>query len=165
MPDAPAPLKTTLIWSMLLARQLHRIQQRRAGDDRRAVLIVVEDGNLHRLLQRLFDVEALRRLDVFQVDAAEGGLEQLAGLDDLVGILGVELDIEHIDVGEAFEQDAFAFHHRLAGQRADVAESEHRGAVGDHGDQVAFGGVLEGVLRILLDFEAGIGYARGVGEA
>ena len=59
-----------------LACQLHRIRQGRAGDDRGAVLIVVEDGDLHRLLQRLFDVEAFRRLDVFQVDAAESGLQQ-----------------------------------------------------------------------------------------
>ena len=126
-----------------LAGKLDRVHQRRAGDDRRAVLIVVEDGNLHRLLQRLFDVEALGRLDVFQVDAAEGGLEQLAGLDDFVGILRVQLDVEDVDVGEAFEQDTLAFHDRLAGQRADVAQAEHRGAVGDDGDQVALGGVMK----------------------
>ena len=165
MPEAPAPLTTTLIWSMRLPVSSTAFDQRRAGDDGRAVLVVVEDGDLHRLLQRLFDVEALRRLDVFQVDAAEGGLQQLAGLDDLVGILGVQLDVEHVDVGESLEQDTLAFHDRLAGQRADVAQSEHRGAVGDHRDQVALGGVLECVLRVLLDLQAGIGDARGVGEA
>ena len=53
-----------------------------------------------------FDVEALRRLDVFQVDAAEGGLEDLAGADDFVRILGVELDVEDVDIGEALEEDA-----------------------------------------------------------
>ena len=155
MPDAPAPLTTTLISSMLLAHQLQRIHQRGAGDDRGAVLVVVEDRDLHRLLQRFFDVEALRRLDVFQVDAAEGGLQKLAGLDDFVGIVGVQFDVEHVDVGKALEQHTLAFHDRLAGQRADVAQSEHRGAVGHHRDQVALGGVLVGVLRVLLDLEAG----------
>ena len=67
--------------------------------------------------QFFLDVEALRRLDVFQVDAAESGLEHLAGANDLVGVLGGQLDIEHIDIGEAFEQHALAFHDRLAGQR------------------------------------------------
>ena len=58
------------------------------------------------------------------------------------------------------EQDAFAFHDRLAGQCADIAQAEHGGSVGDHRDQVAFGRVLISVLRILLDFKTGIGYAR-----
>ena len=122
-------------------------------------------GNLHRLLQRFFDVEALRRLDVFQVDAAEGWLQQLAGLDDLVRILGVQLDVEDIDAGESLEQDTFAFHDRLTGLCADVAESKNGSAIGDDRDQVALVGVLECVLRILLDFEAGNRNAWGVGEA
>jgi hypothetical protein len=49
----------------------------------------------------------------------------------------VDLDVEHVDAGELLEQAALAFHHRLAGERPDVAEAEHRGAVGDHRDQVA----------------------------
>ena len=87
-------------------------------------------------------IEALRRLDVFEVDAAEGGLQHLAGADDLVRGRGVQFEIEHVDVGEALEQDALAFHDRLAGEGADIAQSEDRGAVGDDGDQVALGGVF-----------------------
>ena len=49
--------------------------------------------------------------------------------------------------------------------RADVAESEHGGAVGYHRDQVALVGVLECILRVLLDLKAGNSYAGGVGEA
>ena len=138
MAEAPAPLTTIFIFVHLLAHQLQRVHQGRARNDCRSVLIVVEDGNLHRLLQRLFDVEAFRRFDVFQVDAAECRLQQLAGLDDFVGFMGIELDVEHIDIGESFEQDSLAFHHRLAGQRADVAQAEHRRAVADHRDQVPF---------------------------
>ena len=115
----------------ILAADFERVEQARAADDRGAVLIVVEDRDLHRLDQRFLDVEALRRLDVFQIDAAEGGLENLAGADDFIGVLGVELDIEDVDIGEALEQDGLAFHYRLAGEGADVAESEHRGAVAD----------------------------------
>ena len=49
------------------------------------------------------------------------------------------------------EQHAFAFHHRFAGERADVAQPQHRGAVGDHRDQVAARGHLAGRVRVLGD--------------
>ena len=88
----------------LLADDLERVEQRGAGDDRRAVLVVVEDGDLHRLPQRLLDVEAVGRLDVLEVDAADGGLEELAELDDVVGDLGADLEIEDVDVGELLEE-------------------------------------------------------------
>ena len=62
-------------------------------------------------------------------------------VDQLVRVALVDLDVEHVDAGELLEQHALAFHHRLAGERADVAQAEHRGAVGDHRDQVAARGV------------------------
>ena len=75
----PRPAEYDPHFADLLAGQLHRIQQRRPRDDRRAVLIVVEDRDLHGALQLRLDHEALRRLDVLQVDAPKGRLEQLAG--------------------------------------------------------------------------------------
>ena len=74
---------------------------------------------------------ALRRLDVFEIDAAEGRLERLDDADDLFRILRVQLDVEDVDVGESLEQDALALHHRLRGERADVAQAEHGGAVAE----------------------------------
>src|SRR3712207_6942435 len=40
-----------------------------------------------------------------------------------------------------------AFHHRLGRQRAEVAEAQDGGAVGDHGDHVALRGVVVGGVR------------------
>src|SRR3546814_11020729 len=54
------------------ADQPEAVVDRRADDDRGAVLVVVEHRDVHALAQRGLDLEALRRLDVFQVDAAEG---------------------------------------------------------------------------------------------
>ena len=116
----------------LLADDLERVEHRGADDDRGAVLVVVEDRDLHPLAQLALDDEALRRLDVLEVDAAEGRLERGDDVDELVRIALVDLDVEHVDAGELLEQHALAFHHRLAGERADVAQAEHRGAVGDH---------------------------------
>src|SRR5574337_1092595 len=119
-----------------LADDLQRVQHRRADDDRGAVLVVVEHGNLQPFAQPALDEEAFRRLDVLEVDAAEGRLQRGDDLDQLVGVGLVDLDIEDVDAGELLEQHRLAFHHRLGRERADVAEAEHRGAVGDHRDEV-----------------------------
>jgi hypothetical protein len=58
-----------------------------------------------------------------------------------LGVELVDLDVEHVDAGELLEQDRLALHHRLGGERADIAEAEHRGAVGDHRHEVAARGV------------------------
>ena len=165
MPAAPAPLTTRRTLSIVLAHHFQRVQQRGAGDDGGAVLVVVEDRDLHRLLQCLLDVEALRRLDVLEIDAAEGGFQQLADLDNLVGIMGVDFDVEHIHVGEAFKEDSLAFHDGLAGEGADISQAEDGGSVGHHRDQVAACGVFEGVVRVLFDFQAWHGHAGRVGQA
>jgi hypothetical protein len=148
----------------VLADDLEGVEQGRARDDRRPVLVIVEDRDLHRGPERFLDVEALGGLDVLEVDAAHGGLEELAELDDVLGILGTDLDVEDVDVGELLEEVPLAFHHRLAGEGADVAEAEDRGAVGHDRDQIALGGVLVGVVRVGLDLQAGFGDPRGVGQ-
>ena len=56
----------------------------------------------------------------------------------------VDLDVEDVDAGEFLEQHRLAFHHRLGGERADIAEAEHGRAVGDHADQVGAAGVVGG---------------------
>jgi hypothetical protein len=140
----------------LLADDLQCVEHGRSDDDRGPVLVVVEHRDLHPLAQLALDDEALRRLDVLEVDAAEGRLERGDDVDQLVGIVLVDLDVEHIDAGELLEQHALAFHHRLAGERADVAEAEHGGAVRDHRDQIAARGHLAGRGRIGHDRFAGM---------
>ena len=107
------------------------------------MLIVVKHRNRHGLAQRLFDVEALRRLDVLQVDAAESGLQKLAQADDFIGIFGVHFQVKHVDIRKALEQHSLAFHDGLSGQGSDIAQPQHRGAVGDNRHQVSAGGVFE----------------------
>ena len=115
----------------VFADDLQCVQQRRTGNDCRPVLIVMKHRNRHRLAQRLFDLKTLRRFDVLQVDAAEGRFQKLAKTDDLFGVFGIHFQVENINVSKALEKHALAFHHRLAGQRSDVAETQHRRAVGD----------------------------------
>ena len=99
------------------------------------------------------------RPDVLKVDASEGGGDGLDGLDELLGVFLVDLDVEHIDAGIYLEQQSLTLHHGLAGEGAYIAESEHRGTVRNHGHEVALGGIVVGCLRVFLDFETRLGYA------
>ena len=128
------------------------------------MLVVVEHRDLHPLAQLALDVEALGRLDVLEVDAAERRLERADDVDQLVRIALVDLDVEAVDAGEFLEQHRLAFHHRLAGERTDRAQAEHRGAVGDDADQIAARGEVARLGRIADDFVAGGGDARRIGK-
>ena len=146
----------------VLADDLEPVERGRADDDRGAVLVIVKHRNLHARTQLAFDVEAFRRLDVFEVDAAEGRLQRRDHFDELVRVELIDFDVEHIDARELLEQHRLALHHRLGRERADVAEAEHRGAVGDHGHQVTARGVAERVDRIGDDLFASRGHTRRI---
>jgi hypothetical protein len=76
-----------------------------------------------------------------------------------------DLDVDRVDVGEALEEHALALHHRLGGQRAQVAQTQDGGAVGDHGHQIALGGVVVGeVMGIAGDRQHRHGHARRIGQ-
>ena len=49
----------------------------------------------------------------------------------------VQLEVEHVDVGEPLEERRLPFHHRFGPERTDVPEAEHCGAVAHDGDEVA----------------------------
>ena len=75
MPAAPAPLQTSLVSSMSRPVRCERVDQAGGGDDGGAVLVVMEDRNVHQFAQALLDDEAFRRLDVLEIDAAPAGAE------------------------------------------------------------------------------------------
>ncbi len=54
------------------------------------MLVVVEDRDVEPRLEPVLDLEAARRGDVLEVDAAEGRREPDDGLDDLVDVGGGE---------------------------------------------------------------------------
>ncbi len=146
------------------AGEPQRVLQRGEHDDRRTVLVVVEDGDVEALLEPVLDLEAARRGDVLEVDAAEARRESHDRLDDLVDVGGVEADRHGVDATELLEEDGLPLHDRHRGPRPDVAEAEDGGAVGDDGHRVGHPGVLGGQRLVLGDRLADPGDARRVGQ-
>ena len=146
MPAAPAPTITTETSSGRLPTTLQRVQERRQHDDGGAVLVVVEDGDVELLAQPPLDLEAARRGDVLEVDAAEARRDRLDGAHDLVDVLRGEAEREGVDAAELLEQHRLALHHGHRRLGPDVAEAEHGGAVGDDRDGVALDGQRPGAL-------------------
>src|SRR3546814_18278320 len=64
------------------------------GDDRGAMLIIMEHGNVHPFPERLFDDEAFGRLDIFKVDSAKARLHQRNRVDASIRILGVHFEVD-----------------------------------------------------------------------
>jgi hypothetical protein len=50
----------------------------------------------------------------------------------------IELNIEHIDISKALEENPFPFHDRFAGECADITEPKNGGAVADIRDKISF---------------------------
>ena len=63
------------------------------------------------------------RLDVLEIDAAERGTEVANRVDESVDVFRRDEEVDRIDIGEAFEESSLAFHDRLGGQGAKVAEA------------------------------------------
>ena len=87
------------------------------------MLVIVHHWDVEGLLQALLDVEALRSLDVLQVDSAERRGDALHGLAEFLWVLLVDLDVEHIDATINLEKQSFTFHHRLATHGAYVTKT------------------------------------------
>ena len=58
----------------VFADHLQAIEQGCAHHNGRAMLVVMEDRNLHAVAQLALHIKTIRRFDVFEVDAAKGGL-------------------------------------------------------------------------------------------
>jgi hypothetical protein len=134
-----------------------------ADDDGRAVLVVMEDGNLHALAQLLLDIEALRRLDVFEIDAAEGRLQRGDGVDQLVRVALVDFESKTSMLANFLNSTPLPSMTGLAAS-GPMAQAEDGRAVGDDADQIGARGQRAGFGRIGDDFLAGKCNARRVGQ-
>ena len=100
------------------------------------MLVVVHNRYIDTCLDLFLHLKTFRRLYIFQVDAAEGGLKCNDDVNQLIGIGLVNLYVEDINASKLFKQSTLSLHDWFGGQRADIAEAKHRGAIGDDGHKV-----------------------------
>ena len=140
------------------------VQQCRAGNDGGAMLVIVEDRNIHGGLEGFFNDKAFRGLDVFEVDTAEGRFESFHHADELTGSRGLQAEVINVNVGKDLEQHALAFHDRFAGFRPDIAKAKHGSTVGNNGNEIGTAGVFTDQLFIFSNSVARFGNTGRIGE-
>ena len=127
-----------------------------------AVLVIVEDRDVHDLFQFIFDVIAFRGRNIFEVDAGEVLFQQFDGVDEFLRIFGVQSDRDRINLSESLVQCGFAFHDRHSSSGTDIAHAEDTGAIGNDGYDIASPCQFQRQVFIIFDREARSGYTRGV---
>ena len=95
----------------LLTGKVQRVCRGGPHNNGCAVLIVVENRDVHPLAAQLFDDKTIRRLDVLKVNRAKRRLKRADNIRKFFGVWLVQLNVKTIDVGEFLEQDRFALHH------------------------------------------------------
>src|SRR5690606_41938556 len=81
LPALALPGALPIYLANVLAHPRQAIADCRRGDDGRAVLVIVEDRDVHPLGELALDVEALRGFDVLQIDAAQRRLQRRDDVD------------------------------------------------------------------------------------
>ena len=128
------------------------------------MLVVVHHGDRELSLQTALDLKALRRLDILEVDGAEGGGDSLDRSDERLGLGSIDLDIEGVYTRINLEEQRLTLHDGLAGVGTDIAQSEDGSPVGDDTDEVTFRRIAIGSAGVFGDSQARLSYPRGVSQ-
>ena len=92
------------------------------------------------------------------------GRDRLHGAHDLVHVLGGERDRERVHAREGLEDEALALHDGQRRLGPDVAQAQHRRAVGHHRHRVLLDREVVDLLRVVVDGHADARHPRGVGH-
>ena len=149
----------------VLASHFEGILQTGCRDDGSTVLVIVHDRDVKVLLQALLDIEALRCLDVLQVDTTECRSNTLNCFAEFLRVFLCQFDIENVDAAINLEKQSLAFHNWLSAHGANVAKTEHGSTVTNYCYQVTLVSILVCVIWVLLNLEARECYAWRVSKA
>ena len=128
------------------------------------MLVIVEDRDIQLFFESLFDFEAARSGDVFQVNTAKTRCHRFDDLNDLLGILCVQADGPSVDSCEFLKQHRLTLHHGHRSFWADVSESKHCGPICYNCHTIPLNGVAISVLGIAMQGHADTCDPRSVSE-
>ena len=121
-------------------------------DNRRTVLIVMKHRDAHAFAQFALDIEAIGCFDVLKVNATKSRLKRRNDFNQFLRIGLVQFDVKHINASKFFEQYRFTLHDGLAGERANITQTQHCRAIGDHPNEIATRGITHRIGWIGHDF-------------
>ena len=81
----------------------------------------MKNRNIHQFAELFLDDEAFGRFDILKINPAKRRPQIAHGIDELLGVFGIDFQINRINIGEALEQHRLAFHHGLGRKRAKIA--------------------------------------------
>ena len=128
------------------------------------MLIVVEYRDIADFFESAFDFKASWRGNILQIHAAEASGYQGDGVYNGIHVVGAYAERNCVHVAEFLEEGAFALHNGHARLRTDIAQTQHRRAVGYYRDKVGTAREVIAFVYILLNFKAGLCHSRRIGE-
>ena len=87
------------------------------------MLVIVEHGNGHELLELLLYVETVRALDILKIDASERWGQMLYAIHKVILVGSIYAEVDAIDASKLFEEDRLSLHHWLRGQGSNVTKA------------------------------------------
>ena len=129
------------------------------------MLVIMEYRNIHGLLKTVFNIKALRSLDVLQVDTAEAWLQHFYSATDVIYILGIQAQRDSINTGKCLEENSFSFHYWQTSTSTDVAKAKDCSAVSDNSYHVGLGCIIINFAIIIFNFETWSCYSWGIGQS
>ena len=148
----------------ILTVHLKRVLQSGGRNNCRTMLIIMHHGDVERFLQTILNIEALRSLDILQVDTAEGRGDLLHCFAELLGVFFIHLNIEDVNTAVDLEKQSFSFHHGLTAHGTDVTQSEYGCTVTDDCHQITFIGIFVCSVGVLLYLKTREGYTWRIGQ-
>src|SRR5215208_763668 len=124
--------------------------------------VVVHHGLGQPLYEAGLYLEALRRRDVLEVDAAEGRRDSHHRFDEGVHVPSIDQYGHRGDAGELVVEDGLAFHHRHRGHGPDVSQTQDARPVSADGNATTDHGQLARQRGVLDDGLARPRHPRGV---
>ena len=97
------------------------VDQSRGSDNSGAMLVIMEDRDIHFLAQALFNNKTFRRANIFQINAAKRRTKQTNRIHKFIYFFGIKFQINPVNIGEFLKQNRFTFHNWLRGYSPDIA--------------------------------------------
>src|SRR5574344_1695987 len=138
------------------------ILQSGSRDNSCTVLVIMHNRNIECTLQTFFNIKTLRCLDILQIDTTESRSDTLYSFAEFLRVLLSHFYIKYINTSVNLKQKAFTFHYWFTTHGSDVTKTQHCGTVTDYSYQITLIRISIRIVRILLNLQTGISYARGI---